>query len=110
MSIYDKVPDDLKYLVEKPATETGLKNYTFELLSQTEHSRGICWVGVLRYKGAKIATVENQGDGGANRYQYGTPDAQKKIEQLAKRAYPKSYEPIDSLIGLLDVVSASNNG
>jgi hypothetical protein len=110
MSIYDKLPDDVKYLVTKPATETGLKDYTFELLSQTEHSRGICWVGVLLHKGTKMATVENQGDGGANRYQYGTPEARKKIEQLAKRVYPKSYEPIDSLISFLDVASTANNG
>jgi len=105
MSIYKKIPNDIKYLVGKPASEAGLKDYTFELISQTEHSGGICWVGVLRYKGVKVATVENQGDGGANRYVFGTPDAQKKIEQLAKRVYPKSYEPIDSLVGLLDIAS-----
>ena len=110
MSLYDKLPAEIKDFVTKPASEAGLEDYTFKLISQTEHSRGICWVGFIKYKGKSIVRIENQGDGGANRYEYTNDTNRKKIERLAKQAYPESYEAIDSLVGFIDVVTEAYYG
>lgn len=107
MSLYDKLPDDIKPLITKPASETGLKDYTFKLISQTEHSRGICWVGVIKHKGKSIVRVENEGNGGADHFEYTDDTNRKKIERFAKRVYPDDYEPISQLVALLDALSAT---
>lgn len=110
MSLYSKLPAEIKAFVTKPASEVGLKDYTFKLISQTEHGSGICWVGVIKYKGKSVVRVENLGDGGANRYEYTDATNRKKLELIAKRAYPDSYEAIDSLVGFIDVVTEAYYG
>ena len=105
MLTYAKLSPSMKALISKPKNEKALKGYSMKILETTEHSRGICWTGIIELNDKPIVKVENTGNGGAKDYDYVDKDSYEKLVKLAEQAYPDSYEPLDILVSYLDVIS-----
>lgn len=50
-----------------PMAPTAPFDYTMRTTAVMEHSRGIAWTADLLRNGAKVGTIEQHGDGGADR-------------------------------------------
>lgn len=54
----------------RPANENDptLLSYGVEHMKELEHSRGVAWTAKITRNGKVVGTVENEGDGGCNKY------------------------------------------
>ena len=106
MKTYDTLSTDLQALISKPKNEKDLKNISLIITGNVETSRGICWTADLKIDGKTVATVENEGNGGCNRYSPKNKSLYSELVETAKLAYPKNPEPLDTLVAYLDVMSS----
>jgi len=104
--ILEDVVDEMKWYT--PTRPELLKDYSFIVTSEMEHSGGICWAGQVILDGVIQFGVENRGDGGSNRYKHDRSTVSERIafaefKRLAEECYPEHIEPMDSLIAYLDI-------
>jgi len=104
---YKSIPEEHQDFVEVPADQSAVGKYTFKIVSEMEHSRGVSWVGKIAKAKTKVVvcTVENSGTGGCNHYSPSDDALYAKFVQDAQKTYPESFEAEDSFVQLLDVLS-----
>lgn len=73
---------DIDYAPKQPAAKFDYRIRTTQVM---EHSRGVAWVADLMCGDVKIGTVEQEGNGGADRV-YLSNSAYEMIWKLAVRA------------------------
>lgn len=105
---YSRIPEELRMYVEEPLEDSHLdgRQYALKIISEMEHSRGIAWVGNLMAGDTIVATVENAGHGGCHDYIVINDSLWGTFVEDAHIAYGTSGEPKDSLIQLIDVLTA----
>lgn len=95
-----------------PTNLTPLKPYALEMVYSRNHRRGTQWKAKLYKDGKPIMFVENEGDGGGNRYYgikkdvYRSP-FEKEFEKATSLAYPDREESKDVAVTFLDLVALS---
>lgn len=112
---YDNLSEEHKSYVQKPDHEDSIGKYSFAIVSEMEHSRGVSWVGVIKdiEHGEKVCTVENDGNGGCNRYSSTHPQLMTIFDDSAWFTYMRTYEVDnrsgyrDAFVQLLDILSLS---
>ena len=96
-----------------PTNLTPLKPYALVIVHSRNHRRGNHWEAKLYKDGKPIIFVENEGNGGCNRY-YGLKKDEfyspfeKEFEKAAKLAYPDekyASSAKDMAVAFLDLVS-----
>jgi len=94
--------------VQQPLDDSMLdeRKYSLKITDEMEHSRGIAWVGSLTAGDKIIATVENAGHGGANDYIIANDSLWDVFVEDAYTAYGNRGEAKDSLVQLIDVLTA----
>jgi hypothetical protein len=74
---------------------------SFKITSEMLTTNGCAWTATITYDGMTIV-VENDGNGGCNRYigkTYGI------FEKFAKAIYPNRWEQVDQLINCIDALT-----
>jgi|APGre2960657423_1045063.scaffolds.fasta_scaffold11622_3 hypothetical protein len=104
---YKSIPEEHQDFVEVPADQSAVGKYTFKIVSEMEHSRGVSWVGKIAQAKTKVVVckVENTGTGGCNNYSPSDDALYAQFVKDAQKTYPDSFEAEDSFVQLLDVLS-----
>lgn len=78
-------------------------DWKFTLEYEEPTYNGVAWAGILTHKtGAKLY-VDNDGDGGCNKYS-GTREIRNQYEEDSKKALGNMFEPNDNFVIALEIV------
>ena len=110
MNYYNQIPRELRDYVWVPTDQSAVEGYGFRIISETEHSRGVLWVGQITKNDRIVCTVENYGDGGANNYIPVNELLYAGFRRDAKKTYPNMGEPDDLFVQFIDVISSIEIG
>lgn len=107
MTYYDRIPEELQPYVPRPVNDSVVEGYSFKIVSEMEHSRGVAWVGRITKDGDVVCIAENDGHGGCNTYVRANDTLYANLVKDAKSAYPNDVEPLESFVQYIDVYSSS---
>lgn len=102
---YNRIPKDLRDYVWVPVDDSVVEGYSFKMISQMEHSRGVGWVAEIYKNGNMVCYVENEGTGGANRYLPKNEFLYAAFERDANICYQNMTEPLDQFVQFIDILS-----
>lgn len=95
-------------VLDQPISPKSLDSYTVDITDEWETSQGCGFTGDLLLNGRHIASFENNGDGGCNRYLpvSGGREDFRAFCSLTKEQFPNRAEPEDYALIYLELRDA----